>query len=207
MSIIQEALKKKTGRSRLQASIIQEALKKVRTETQINKVRTEAQPIREPAPQQIAVPEKNKDEFISSKERIIPNPLLVIALIVALGLAAKQYLWDAKDKNNAPRSVNAAAEPGFSEQAEQNSQAKTKMDAAEAYSAPTLDIARLQVAKSPMLTFGLNGIMQLDGGLKAIINNVVVEEGDVIKGALVAKIDKQSVLLKFNDSEIMLKLK
>ena len=65
-------------------------------------------------------------------------------------------------------------------------------------------IARTRLQQSDFI---LNGIMYLEAGPRAIINNNIVEEGDVVKGATVAKIDKKSVLLRTGDSEIILELR
>jgi hypothetical protein len=52
--------------------------------------------------------------------------------------------------------------------------------------------------------FVLNGIMQLVDGPRAIINDIIVGEGETISGAKVEKIKKDGVLLKYNDSEVAL---
>lgn len=54
--------------------------------------------------------------------------------------------------------------------------------------------------------FVLNGIMHLVDGPRAIINDVVVGEGETINGAKVEKIKKDGVLLKYNDSEVVLNI-
>jgi type II secretory pathway component PulC len=53
----------------------------------------------------------------------------------------------------------------------------------------------------------LNGIMYLEIGPCAIINDAIVEEGDIVKGARVTKINKKSVVLEYNNVEITLSLK
>lgn len=53
----------------------------------------------------------------------------------------------------------------------------------------------------------LSGIMHLDGGSQAIVNNITVMEGDTIDGATVKKITDNSVVLKRNDAETILHLK
>ena len=59
--------------------------------------------------------------------------------------------------------------------------------------------------KSPGFpSFVLSGIVQLVNGPKAIINDVMVGVGDVVNGATVQKISKDSVVLKKRDSEITL---
>ena len=54
--------------------------------------------------------------------------------------------------------------------------------------------------------FLLNGIMYLEEGPQAIINGAVVKEGDVVNGAAVMKINRNNVLMKFKDAEIVLRL-
>lgn len=53
----------------------------------------------------------------------------------------------------------------------------------------------------------LNGIMFLDDGPRAIINNFIVTEGDSVGGAEITKIYRKSVVLKYNDTQITLNLK
>ena len=54
--------------------------------------------------------------------------------------------------------------------------------------------------------FKLSGIMHLEDGLRAIINNLTVVEGDEVSGATVASITEHSVILKKGGSEITLRL-
>ncbi len=56
-------------------------------------------------------------------------------------------------------------------------------------------------------TLVLNGIMYSNENPQAIINNGIVEEGDVVSGATVVKIDNKKALLLYNDEEIVLTLK
>ena len=53
----------------------------------------------------------------------------------------------------------------------------------------------------------LNGIMYLEEGPRAIVNNVMVEVGEYASGARVVRISKKSVVLVYNDVEITLNLK
>ncbi len=53
----------------------------------------------------------------------------------------------------------------------------------------------------------LNGIMHLETGARAVINNNIVQEGDMIDGATVVLINRNSVILKYNSLEITLNLK
>ena len=53
----------------------------------------------------------------------------------------------------------------------------------------------------------LNGIMYLEEGPRAIVNNAMVEVGEYVSGAKVVRIDRKSVVLVYNDVEITLNLK
>ena len=55
--------------------------------------------------------------------------------------------------------------------------------------------------------FILSGIMHLEDGPRAIINNMRVSKGDDIDGAKVVSITDEAVVLKKQDSEIKLRLK
>lgn len=55
--------------------------------------------------------------------------------------------------------------------------------------------------------FNLSGIMQVGSGLRAIVNNKVVVEGDEVEDAVVTAITKTYVVLKSGGQEISLRLK
>jgi hypothetical protein len=55
--------------------------------------------------------------------------------------------------------------------------------------------------------FTLSGIMDLEDGPRATINNATLSEGDNVGGAKVVKINNDSVVLKKRDAEIVLHLK
>jgi len=67
-------------------SIIQEALKKVRTEPTLREPAPQPFLVPEKKPQPFLVPAESKEKRVSSKERIVPNPVLVMALILVFGL-------------------------------------------------------------------------------------------------------------------------
>jgi type II secretory pathway component PulC len=52
--------------------------------------------------------------------------------------------------------------------------------------------------------FVLNGIMFLVDGPRAIINDIMVGEGETVGGAKVAKIKKDKVVLEYKESEVYL---
>jgi hypothetical protein len=53
----------------------------------------------------------------------------------------------------------------------------------------------------------LNGIMYLEDGSRAIINNAIVAEGETVEGFVVDKINKKSVVLRSGDTQTTLNLK
>lgn len=53
----------------------------------------------------------------------------------------------------------------------------------------------------------LNGIMYLDDGPRAIINNSIVTEGESVEGAVVKRINRKSVILSSGGSEFTIDLK
>jgi len=59
----------------------------------------------------------------------------------------------------------------------------------------------------PAPEFTLNGIMYLEEGPRAIVNDAMVELGDTVNGATVVKIDRRSVMLRRDDGEVTLNLK
>jgi hypothetical protein len=63
----------------------------------------------------------------------------------------------------------------------------------------------LKTPESPRLV--LNGIMYLEEGPRAIINNFIVGLGDSVSGAKIAKITHQNVILEYENVEITLSLK
>jgi len=54
--------------------------------------------------------------------------------------------------------------------------------------------------------FILDGIMYIADRPRAIINNIIVGEGESVDGANVEEINKDNVVLKYNESEVTLKL-
>ena len=68
----------------------------------------------------------------------------------------------------------------------------------------------MEQEKEPIIQpneFMLSGIMHLEDGPRAIINNMKVSKGDDIDGAKVVSITDETVVLKKQDSEIKLHLK
>ena len=69
---------------------------------------------------------------------------------------------------------------------------------------PSRPIPRMS---APMPNLVLNGIMYLEDGPRAIINNSIVGVGDSVSSASVARITRSSVVLESDSAEITLNLK
>lgn len=172
-------------------SIIQEALKKAEEVRGGNKseaksfVRTAAMPNVE------AVPVHRKGfRFVNNTNKTLLSVLLLssfIVFIVAISLLSEK---------SAKRNVSIPI----------NTEIPLK---AEAYSEASIVPAQLIEGKAKMEEPGLvlNGIMYLKDSPRAIINDVMVEEGDVVRGARVNKIYEKSVTLELKHAEVTLKLK
>ena len=71
-----------------------------------------------------------------------------------------------------------------------------------------LMFAPIKPEPEPQLpTFTISGIMYLTKGSRAIINNAIVEEGDMVSGATVTRINKRNAVLEFNGQKIILDLR
>lgn len=70
---------------------------------------------------------------------------------------------------------------------------------------PSISAGILKLSDRPDLV--LNGIMYLEEGPRAIINNFIVAPGDLVSGAKVTKISRKNVILEYRDVEITLSLK
>ncbi|GEM_PF-5580582 len=172
-------------------SIIQEALKKV------GNVAVEERP--QPT-NTVGIEKTGKPIFLDSpvttvRQRARParmNPVIFIILLIALvsaGLSIFQLLK--KDVMNAPGDAPVVSSP---------------IDSGAFMKRTDGQDAALQsgLAKAK---FVLSGIMYLDGGSKAIMDNSIVREGDMVSGALVKKIEKNSVLLESMGLEFRIDLK
>lgn len=61
-------------------------------------------------------------------------------------------------------------------------------------------------AASDYPALALNGIMYREEGARALVNNLVVEEGDIVGGAKVQKISQKNVVFVYNGTEIKISL-
>jgi hypothetical protein len=182
-------------------SIIQEALKKA--ERQIKDMKqasslsaSSAGRISSPPP---GGPAQEKNAPATGRDPKAVAILLVILIVTAV-LAASQ-LFPKKNIFTKPAAVPLKVEefPALSSIVFQPQQPA----GAAASSVESTSVTAAQAAPE----FVLNGIMYLEGSPRAIINDSMVEEGEMVNGARVVKIDKKKVLLEYDGAEIILDLK
>ena len=123
-------------------------------------------------------------------------PFLVIILLAA----ASFYFF----RNVFPNMKSAAVKP---ETAVPAAAAPAVTNTEEKIPASLKIQASESAVKTPDPAFVLSGIMILEGGPRAIINGVVLEEGDTINGAIVEFVGSEKVLLRYKDEKIILRLK
>ncbi len=133
---------------------------------------------------------------------------LFIIFIILAGLAVKQLLIDRKtDKKIKMPAETYVRSPSSYQEVIYKSISKAEIKS-EQKNANLGQIAGQIIEtnlKHPDLS--LNGIMYLEDGPRAIINNSIVEVGNTVAGATVTRIDRKSVALESNGVEITLNLK
>ena len=184
-------------------SIIQEALKKVQNYTGDREVIQQASQkngLNEQIPEAAGHVEA-RSRFSIKNSRVIV--LGSIALVLVMILSAKHLIAGAFSANaHAPKNVSdQIAFPSQEVVYKPISGNGTKLDA----QAPVLQKSIELKPQYPDLT--LNGIMFLEAGPRAIVNNSIVEVGNTVSGATVTKINRKSVALEYSGVEITLSLK
>jgi len=195
-------------------SIIQEALKKVQTEQntdplvlphfQVTKREKKERPeVRLPSPV------LGTERITGTEDKLRIKLLLMagIALII-LGMVVSKYLQpnhrgDHSSRDFIPRTEVKVIKKTTASQGAAIVTHEIKPDFIDPKPLPMI----ISKARPSAPNFALNGIMYLESGPRAIINNTVVEAGDSIRGAKVVNIGKTSVTLLFEDSEIKLTLR
>lgn len=173
-------------------SIIQEALKKAERHIKNPK---------QSAPSgQAPLPSSPDQSFVEAPRPAVGSDpkavaILIVILIATAVFAASQLF----PKKNIPVKASIAAVSAKSEELPALPSVIFQQ---------VLPQPQQQEEKKPAVSeFVLNGIMYLEGNPRAIINDVMVGAGDMVGGARVEKIEKKSVLLQYNDAEIVLDLK
>jgi len=192
-------------------SIIQEALRKAEEHIK-DMEQAEARPPEskmegpeKAAAQQAVAPAVNK--ATKAKQDTKTVAMLLVLLVLAAVFAASQFF---PRKAAAPKQAAGQEAAGKEEAAPASLPKEAPAAPVKAQEFPTLQsvlFKQPEEKKPASPEFVLNGIMYLEGSPRAIVNDVMVEPGDTVNGAKVVKIDRQDVVLLYNGSEIVLKLK
>ncbi|MCX5678204.1 MAG: hypothetical protein NTY76_03750 [Candidatus Omnitrophica bacterium] len=176
-------------------SIIQEALEKAQSDVKDVK----------PAVQEIAKASGVKKAPVTKKAPIANKRALMAVVLLALMtfavFSAGRFLskiGDRTDRTSAANSQEVSYRPLVRDQAKSPNTAGSREQI-------SVSPENLKAPESPKLV--LNGIMYLDDGPRAIINNFIVGLGDSVSGAKVTRINRQSVILEYQNVEITLSLK
>lgn len=171
-------------------SIIQEALKKVE-----RKVAPEAG-----LPQKVAGPRQTE---ITPQHKATPfgiKPVILAVFIIVVIFTVWQFsLGDRAKSKNAAKADSVATAPH--QEITYKPIVEKKAEPAEVRT----DVVANLKKQEPK--FILNGIMYLEDGPQAIINDALVREGDIVNSAKVARINRNSVVLNLDDVEMTLILK
>lgn len=185
-------------------SIIQEALKKVQDYTEDKEVvRQEAQKagLNEPIPQAPG-PIQATSQFSVRNPRVIALGSIALALVMILSIKPLiAGILSANTRNARKGATDQITFPSQEVVYKPISGIDTRFDA----EAPILQ--KSIALKSQYPDLALNGIMFLDAGPRAIINNSIVGVGNTVGGATVTKINRKSVALEYSGVEITLNLK
>lgn len=183
-------------------SIIQEALKKAQSDVKMPDVRPDIKPVRkveDARPIVKPVAQKN-----GKKPAVKKNVLMVAALSALVAIAifsARQFLSKADNISN---NTNTMPTQEVSYRPIIKPEVKTPNTIAGQGQLNTATGIR-KMRDRPNLI--LNGIMYIEESPRAIVNNSIVEAGDSVSGAKVMKINRQSVILEYENVEITLNLK
>lgn len=185
-------------------SIIQEALKKVQD---YSRGKGAIQPEAQSVGLDGSVPEGTgpiqvKSQFFVKNRRVIILGSIALALVMIL--SAKQLILGILSVNSQNAGKAEAGQVTFPSQ-EVVYRPIAGNDTKPEAQAPILQKSIELKPQYPDLT--LNGIMFLEAGPRAIINNSIVGVGDTVSGATVTKINRRSVALEYSGVEITLSLK
>ncbi|MCM8761506.1 MAG: hypothetical protein NC938_01080 [Candidatus Omnitrophica bacterium] len=192
-------------------SIIQEALKKAQEDTIISVQKVLMQP-REDAQAQSVGRAKPNDARLSPASAKIgrlvgrPKKVAIITVVILLLFAVASltfFLFRQLLEEKGGVGINASL---VAQEVHYRSLSNSYPgEEATGILRPASQKEAVYAARAPRLE--LNGIMYLEEGPRALVNNSIVQVGDVISGAKVTKINKNSVVLIYSDIEITLNLK
>lgn len=158
-------------------SIIQDALKKAQSDVKPPAQEEAKAPVIKKAPAARKTPLSDRKALMAA---------MLLALMAFAVFSAGRFLSRTGGETSAANSQEVSYRPLVGERISAPSEA-------------------LKAPESPKLV--LNGIMYLDDGPRAIINNFIVGVGDTVSGAKITGINRKSVILEYENVEITLSLK
>lgn len=190
-------------------SIIQEALKKVKpfdVARSVKEALTERPP--EPPPVQATPRAGYAPESRRAAAHSLKIPIIILAGAgIALVCAGLLYIFH----KSSPAVPHRTVKPIEAPVSHQDTMYKTIEQGASETAPPAVSndssYQQTSIVRAEPPELVLNGIMYLETGPRAIINNAIVREGDMVNSATVTSINRKSVILKFNNLEITLNLK
>ena len=185
-------------------SIIQEALKKAQ-----NYIDNQKSSQKERAEEAIHAEKETPQQRIATtyKKSFKSTPLLLIVFIILAAFAAKQFLLPVVKTRLGNRVKTGSGDMISHQDITYKPIVPAETEPRAPYANPTTPSAEVRKNVRPTPDFVLNGIMYLNDGPQAVINGSRVTEGDKVNGAKVVKINKNNVVLNFDDFEITLNLK
>lgn len=178
-------------------SVIQDALRKAQGEYVEKKI---PRIIKEAAPRPKIEVRTLRETKKTTSLRLPVLTVILIGLLLIYGLKLSLQYSTIPEKNTKVSDKVEATALRHGNTATSPSAAKRE----DSFNPPKIGPANL-ITPRPS-NFVLNGIMYVENKPQAIINGYVLEEGDKINGAVVLIIEKDCVLLDFNDANIKLEL-
>lgn len=170
-------------------SIIQEALEKAQSDAKPAVREVVKAPVIKKAP--VA-----KKSSTANKKTLMA--VMLLALMAFAVFSAGRFLSKAGNGTSADNSQEVSYRPIIKGQAESPGAIGGRERTGASHET-------LKAPESPKLV--LNGIMYLEEDPRAIINNFIVGLGDSVSGAKITRINRQSVILEYENVEITLSLK
>ena len=194
-------------------SIIQEALKKAQKTTSGSRF-TAAAKVPVEIEEKEAIVKVVKEELrATSKKNSVKSVLYGLAFLMVLSVIAVGYFSSISSKASSGDKIMVKAEAekspktALSEDKASIFDTNTMFNLTQKAPTPPAPAQPITVKVIQDEDLSLSGIMHLEDGPRAIINNTTVAEGDRIEGALVVSIADNQVILTRKNMDIVLHLK
>lgn len=154
----------------------------------------------------ITLPEAR--EIGKAKVRRRPNALVTLAaILIVFSIVLAWNLFHRRLSAAPVRTASAENVSAPETASSETTLTQQLLDKAARETSPPVSTVAVDPLKPPSPSLALNGIMYSTETSYAIINNSMVQEGDTVGGAKVAKINRGNVVLVYKDRETILTLK